>query len=310
MNEIDPRTIVSAVGHLAAERGVPIDDLWQGIADALHEAYLRLPDAFDDVALEIDIDSFTLAVKRVDGTDVTPEGFGRVGAGVFKREIAATVQRVQRRQALTVFTGRELTMVSGVVTHCTPRRAVIRVGNLEAVLPRSEQIPGEMLRRDQEIEAVLVELRHDGPDAMLLSRMHPQFLPQLLMQLVPAVASGAVTVEALARIPGQRTKVAISSPLGAREALRYVVGQGGVVIRGVQRALGPERVELVPFDSDPWTFVAAAVGVEMSCLTADGDVFVVRVPADQVAKVVGTQGSNVKAAVQLTGFDIRIESND
>jgi N utilization substance protein A len=306
MDTFDPHTAAAALEQLARERGISSGDLWQGVADALRAAYLRLPGAFDDARLEIHTENFSVSVKRPDGSDVTPEGFGRVGAAVFKRELVSTVARVQRTLALRAFTGRELSIVEGVVVHATDRRATIRIRDLEAVLPRSEQIPGERLRRGQEIYALLVELRPDGDDALLLSRIHPEFLPRLLPHLVPAVNDGRVEVKAVARVPGQRSKVAIFSPLGPREAMRNVVGAGGSVIRSVQRALGPEWIDLVAFDADPVVLTADALELDPSAVRLEAGRLLVAPPEEVRARVIGASGINLRLISQLVGLPIDV----
>lgn len=310
------RDAIAAIEDLAAKRGLDEGELWQAVADALLAAYRRTPGAHDDAEVRIDLESGTISVigfdrARLDGEDVTPEGFGRVAASVFRQVVAQRVDDAVRQRALARFAGREGTVVDARVKHVDARRAVVDVEGVEGVLPAAEQLPGDRLRPGGWVEAMIVALRDSGADALVLSRTHPDFVRALVAREVPQVADGSVEIVALAREPGRRTKLAVRSH-GAGDPVAAVIGAGGSRIRSVQHTLGAERVDVFAWDDDPAVLVKSALGVPdaqvVSFEPPGGDsghgTVTVRVPAGQTARAVGAGGSNVRVAGRVVGWKI------
>lgn len=321
MSSIDATSAASAVDEIAERHGIDPAGLWQAIADALLAAYQRLPDAHEDVDVRIHPDDFAISVVSfddpnagVDGVDVTPDGFGRIAARVFRDAVADHVAAAVRARALGVLAGREGTVVIGTVTHVNDRRAVVDVDGVAGVLPIEEQLPGEQLRRNQKVAALLVALRPSGDDVMLLSRTRTEFVTQLLFESVPELATGQVELLRVVRNPGRRAKVLVAAGEGTTaDPAGLVIGPGGAKIRNVTRDLGDERLDVVPWYEDSHDLIAAALGVTSSDVTVlveatedtRGDAEV-RVPATALARVVGTRGTNVHLAERLTGFHIDV----
>jgi N utilization substance protein A len=312
----DPYDAAAAVDEIAARHDIDPAGLWQAVADALLAAYFKLPDSRDDVEVRIDPETFAISVLDVSadpaGVDVTPDGFGRIAARVFRDAVDDHVAAAVRQRAVGLLAGREGTVVDGVVTHVNDRRAVVEVEGIAGVLPVEEQIPGEALRRGQRVAALLVALRPSGDDVMLLSRSRNEFIARLMVDAVPEVADGRVEVLRVVRNPGRRAKVLVAAAPGVHaDPAALVIGPGGSKIRNVTRDLGDERLDVVPWYDEPEVLVAAALGVE------PGDVRVlalptddqrgeaeVRVPTQALARVVGSRGTNVHLAERLTGFHV------
>jgi transcription termination/antitermination protein NusA len=306
----------AAVDEIAASHHIDPMGLWQAVADALHDAYRRLPGAHHDVDVRINTEDFAIAVVSFDGNpdgvDVTPADFGRVAAATFKEAIERHVAETVRARAVERLTGQEGTVVEGVVRHVTERRAVIDVDGVEGVLPVDEFIPGERLRTGSTVAALLVALRDRGDDVMRLSRSRTEFVRRLVVERIPEVADGQVELVRVARIPGKRSKILVAAAEGLRgDPAGVVIGPGGSKIRNVTRELADERVDVVAWDGDMTTAVAAALGVETTDVEVhdpvDGDdrwKAVVRVPGHLLARAVGAGGVNVTLAERLLGVRI------
>lgn len=317
----NPAAAAQAIEDLAASRNLSVDALWQAVADALLAAYNRLPGAQPDSDVSIDTDGFTISVISYAadpaGVDVTPEDFGRIAAAVFKQAVREFIDAQVRALQLHRFEGREDTVVYGRVVHVSARRALLEIEGVEGVLPASEQIPNERLREGDRIYVLILALRESGDDVLVLSRSHPRFVTRMLEEHISEIADGRVQIVDVAREAGRRSKVAVAlAHDGPSDPAGIVIGPRGSKINMVTPELGPERLDIISWDPDLATFVANALGVDRSCVTAvtpgtqgGRDVVSVVVPADQAGRAVGTAGVNVRLAERLCGVRIDLQQS-
>jgi transcription termination/antitermination protein NusA len=297
-----------AVRALASHRGISEDELWQAVADGLRTAYEALPNAHEGAVVSIDTENFEISV-HVGTQDVTPEGFGRIAASVFRSSLDRAVSDSVRRTALARFRGYEGQLVEGTVRHVTDRRAVLEVEGVSGVLPRSAQIPGERLTRGDRVKAVIMELRDSGDDAILFSRTAPEFLTALIADLHSEVAAGRIELVAVAREPGRRSKVAVYSD-GYKEPVAAFIGTGGSRIRPLQDELGPERLDVVAYSEDLQLFAASTLELPLAAIsvveTEDGTLVEAHCDRSLIGRVMGQAGSNIRLAEQLLGYPVKI----
>jgi N utilization substance protein A len=302
-----------AVRALASTRGIDEAELWQAVADAMRVAYGKMPGAASDVDLVIDVETFSVQVisydSSPDGEDVTPDGFGRIGAAVFRSALDEAVRASLRNKALARFVGREGEIVHGVVTHVTERRAVVSVEGIEGVLYRSQMLPGERLNRGDNITAILSSLRESSEDAFTLSRTDDRLLAALVAGH-PDVLDGSTEVVALAREAGRRAKVVVGESRW-RDPVAAFIGAGGDKIRRIQEAMHPERVDVVAYDSDPTRYALALLGVTEQkgiLVEGDGDRLTVKTANRETARrLLGPAAANVRLAEKLSGLRVNVE---
>ena len=188
----------------------------------------------------------------------------------------------------------------------------IDLGRATGIIPYEEQIPGERFRPGERIQAYLYSVDEGFRGVYLrLSRSHPRFLIKLFEMEVPELASGALEVKGVAREPGSRTKIAISSLDPHVDPVGSLVGQRGVRVSTVMAALGGERIDIIDWSEDTVAFIkeslSPATVVEV-LLDEEGHRATVTVTEDQQSLAIGRGGQNVRLAAKLTGWNIDINS--
>jgi N utilization substance protein A len=187
----------------------------------------------------------------------------------------------------------------------------VDLGRVEGWMPQDEQIPGEQLRVGRPVTVVVLEPKSRPRQAQVrVSRASRVFVLRLLEAEVPEIAAGAVQVRAVAREPGLRTKIAVSSQEPGIDPVGACVGPKGVRHRSLLAELGAEHVDIVPWDPDAERFVAGALGpATVASVTIDAETRTahVRVPRDQLSLAIGRDGQNARLAAKLTGWRVDIK---
>lgn len=188
----------------------------------------------------------------------------------------------------------------------------------EIVLPKSEQIRSDFFRKGDSVRGVIksVELRGNKP-AIILSRTSPAFLNKLFEQEIPEVFDGLITVEGVARIPGEKAKVAVDSYDDRIDPVGACVGVKGSRIHGIVRELGNENIDVINYTKNEQLFIARALSpakvtsMEIEMFSEEkngkkGRVSVLLKP-EEVSKAIGRGGVNIRLASELTGFEIDVK---
>ncbi len=188
----------------------------------------------------------------------------------------------------------------------------------EIVLPKSEQIRSDYFRKGESVRGIIksVELRGNKP-VIILSRTSPQFLEKLFEQEIPEVFDGLITIEGVARIPGEKAKVAVDSYDDRIDPVGACVGMKGSRIHGIVRELGNENIDVINYTKNTQLFIARALSpakvVSMKIHEEEGredgkkgrvDVFL---QPEEVSKAIGKNGVNIRLASQLTGYELDVQ---
>ena len=189
------------------------------------------------------------------------------------------------------------------------------LGRVQAVLPRSEQIPTEHYEVGERISAYVLEVRKSsrGPQ-IIVSRSHRNMLRRLLELEVPEIFNGTVEIKAIAREPGSRSKVAVAALQEGVDPVGSCVGMRGSRIQNIVNELNGEKIDIVEWSPDVRTFIANAlspakvVSVELDEEAEGGKTATVVVPDKQLSLAIGRDGHNVALAAKLTGYDLEIRS--
>jgi N utilization substance protein A len=190
----------------------------------------------------------------------------------------------------------------------------VDLGRAEGVMPPEEQIPGELLHPGRPVLVVILDTQRNPRQAqVLVSRAARSFVHRLLEAEVPEIKAGTVQVQAIAREPGLRTKIAVSSSQPGLDPVGACVGPKGVRHRALLSELANEHVDIVPWSEDPKLLVAAALGpakadkvtIDRATRTAT-----VLVPRGQLSLAIGRDGQNARLAAKLTGFRIDIKPSE
>jgi len=241
-----------------------------------------------------------------------PFDYGRIPAQASKQVLVQKIREAERDKQYEVFKDRIGEIINGAVKRVEYGNVVVDLGGAggEAVVRRDELIPREMFRPGDRIRAYVYDVRREarGPQ-IFLSRTHPQFTAKLFAQEVPEIYDGIVEVKAVARDPGSRAKIAVTSNDSSIDPVGACVGMRGSRVQAVVNELQGEKIDIIPWSPDAATFIVNALQpaeVMKVVLDEDSTRIEVVVPDDQLSLAIGRRGQNVRLASQLTGWDIDI----
>jgi N utilization substance protein A len=263
---------------------------------------------------ELDLDWSQVPEQQMSRTDVTPNDFGRIAGMTAKQVFQQRIREAERAIMYEEYVDRQGEVVTGIVQQAGDRNNVlVDLGKVEALLPRSEQVDGERYEQGSRIKAVIVEVRSGtkGPQ-VVLSRRDSRLIETLFELEVPEIADGLVTIRGVAREPGYRSKIAVESHVQGVDPVGACVGPRGSRVRMVVSELRGEKIDIIPWNTEPARFVAKALSparVREVYIDDDTRDATVVVPDDQLALAIGKEGLNARLATRLTGWKIDIKSD-
>jgi N utilization substance protein A len=239
-----------------------------------------------------------------------PMDFGRIAAQSAKQVIMQKVREAERLRQYEEFKDRQGEIINGIVKRTEYGNVIVDVGRGEAILRRDQLIQREAFRNGDRVRALIREVRHEtrGPQ-IFLSRTAPEFLAELFKMEVPEIYDNIIEIKAVARDPGSRAKMGVISYDSSIDPVGACVGMRGSRVQAVVNELGGEKIDIIPWNQDPATFLVNALQpAEVSKVVFDDDSerIEVVVPDEQLSLAIGRRGQNVRLASQLTGFDIDI----
>ncbi|MCL6647126.1 MAG: transcription termination factor NusA [Chloroflexi bacterium] len=275
-------------------------------------------EAVTDPALEISVEEAKRLLGRQPRVgeqveeDRTPKEFGRIAAQTAKQVIMQRLREAEREVVYDEYTDREGEIITGIVQRVEPNRLIIGLPRAEAVLPASEQVPGETYRVGQRIKAYLVEVNRTpkGPQ-LIASRTHRNLLRRLFELEVPEIANGIVEIKGIAREAGSRSKVAVAARQPGVDPVGACVGLRGIRIQNIVNEVNGEKIDVVEWHPDPAMFVAKALSpaqVLRVVINEEEKTATCVVPDRQLSLAIGKEGQNARLAAKLTGWRIDIKS--
>ena len=279
---------------------IAVDDVWEPGKEVLLEKARKI-----DPTVEVGDDVYvTMSTKE----------FGRIAAQTARNIIRQGIRDGERGQMMQEFQSKNQELVSALVERIDPRTgaATLRIGKAEAVLPRSEQVGGEVLEEGKHIRVYVVDVRETerGPRAVI-SRTHPDLVKRLFETEVPEIYDGTVEIKAVSREAGSRTKLAVVSHNPDVDAIGACIGARGSRVSSIVEELGGEKIDIVEYSDDPAKFIASALSpadVVSVTVAQDGSRSCrVTVPDSQLSLAIGNKGQNARLAAKLTGWKIDIK---
>ncbi|MGN0531286.1 MAG: transcription termination factor NusA [Eubacterium sp.] len=334
-----------AVRLLTAEKGISEEYLYEKISAAIVVAAKHDFNGKDIVHCDIDPDKQKIKVyvrKNVveeiedPDTDLTLEqaqlirksakvgktidiplktkSFGRIVAQTAKHVIRQGIREAERGQMLQEFQSKNQELLSAKVSRVDPvtGNITLEIGKNEAVLPRAEQVPGEVLTEGDMTKIFVVDVKDGtkGPKIMI-SRTHPGLVRRLFETEVPEIFDGTIEIKSVSREAGSRTKIAVFSKDEDVDPVGACIGPRGQRVSNIVDALGGEKIDIVKYSDDPAEFVAASLApsdvVSVEILDADAKTCRATVPDDQLSLAIGNKGQNVRLAAKLTSWKIDIK---
>ncbi len=239
-----------------------------------------------------------------------PIEFGRIAAQSAKQVIVQKVRDAERERMYDEYFNRIGEIVNGSVKRVEYGNVIVDLGRGEAIIRRDELIPREMFRYGDRVRAYVYDVRREqrGPQ-IFLSRTHPQFMAKLFMQEVPEIYDGIITIRSIARDPGSRAKIAVTSSDSSIDPVGACVGMRGSRVQAVVAELQGEKIDIIPWTDNIADLVVSALqpaDVAKVVLDEQAERIEVVVPDEQLSLAIGRRGQNVRLASQLIGWDIDI----
>ena len=304
----------AALNQVAAERGIEPEDVLETVRAALVSAYRKDHGGeIEELRAEIDSNSGEAKIFKND-KDVTPAGFGRIAAQTAKQVILQRIRESEKKAVIEEYQKKIGDILSGHIFRLEKGLIIVDLGRAQGIMLPSEQVRQEEYQMNQRLKVLVVDVRegHRGPE-IVVSRARPEFVEKLFALEVPELASGVVKVEVIAREPGERTKIAVSSSQENVDPVGSCVGQKGVRVQAVIAELGNEKIDIIHFSEDTEKFIANSLSpakvieVKLNKETKEAKV---QVFEDQLSLAIGKGGQNVRLAAKLTGWKIDIKGGD
>jgi len=245
--------------------------------------------------------------------EVTPKDFGRLAAQTAKQVIMQRLREAEREHIISEYSQYKDEIVTGTVERRDNRFVYVKIGNVEAVMPHNDQLPGENYNPQDKVRVLVTRVGSDSKGAQItVSRTAPDLVKRLFEQEVPEVYDGTVEIVSIAREAGDRTKIAVKSNDPDIDPVGTLVGPKGARVQNIVNELGGENIDVVKYEENPSDFIANAlnpaevIAVQFSGDDDDKNALVI-VPDYQLSLAIGKRGQNVRLAARLTGYKIDIK---
>lgn len=357
------KELLNALDALETEKGIKKEIVIDALEQSLVSAYKRNYDKAQNVEVEFDKrkgDIKVYSVKEVVNNvfdsrlevsledaleinkayevgdtirfEVTPRDFGRIAAQTAKQVIMQRVREEERQMIYDQYSKYENEIVSGEVERHDSRYIYVNLGNVEAVLSKKDQVPGEVYKSHDRIKVYIYKVvdpsannnepevenkdgkkrrKNRGPQ-VYVSRSHPDLLKRLFENEVPEIFDGTVEIKSIAREAGDRAKVAVYSAEEGVDPIGTCVGPRGERVQAIVNELNGEKMDIIEWSEDPAKYISNALNpaniVEVRFDPENERVCTVIVPDDQLSLAIGKRGQNARLAAHLTGYKIDIKS--
>lgn len=350
------KELLNALNALETEKGIKKEVVIDALEQALVSAYKRNYDKAQNVEVEFDKrkgDIKVYSVKEVVNNvfdsrlevsledalainkayevgdtirfEVTPRDFGRIAAQTAKQVIMQRVREEERQMIYDQYSKYENEIVTGEVERHDSRYIYVNLGNVEAVLSKKDQVPGEVYKSHDRIKVYIYKVvdpsannneaeaenkegkkkkKNRGPQ-VYVSRSHPDLLKRLFENEVPEIFDGTVEIKSIAREAGDRAKVAVFSAEEGVDPIGTCVGPRGERVQAIVNELNGEKMDIIEWDEDPAKYISNALNpaniLDVIFDPENERVCTVVVPDDQLSLAIGKRGQNARLAAHLTG---------
>ena len=249
------------------------------------------------------------------GEDVTKEivfeKFGRRAILTLRQTLASKILDLQKDAIYTKFKAMEGEIVVGEVYQIWKREVlVLDEEHNELILPKEEQIPSDRYRKGETIRAVIKDVQNaNNNPKVIISRTSPEFLRRLFEIEVPEIHDGLILLKGIARIPGERAKIAVESYDDRIDPVGACVGVKGSRIHGIVRELRNENIDVINYTTNPELYIRRALSpakVSSIRINEEEKCAEVMLLPEEVSLAIGKGGLNIKLATMLTGYQIDV----
>lgn len=334
--------ILSVLEYMEKEKGIPRADMIATIANALKTAAQKGVNSGQELKIEINpkngqlhawsllkvVDSVSnpkteIHVERAQAMkpgavigeilekELDPSTLGRIAAQTARQAVMQRLRQFEKDRIFDDFKDQVGNIVTGTVRRRERNDLYIDLGKAEAVMPGKEQVPGEEYQPGERIRCLLLNIESTprGPE-IILSRGSPRFVRRLFELEVTEIADGTVKIEAFAREPGYRTKIAVTSADPKVDPVGACVGARGARVKTIVRELNGEKIDIIRYFSDPREMVIEAMKPAVPreiVIDEKSHRILLKVATDDLAIAIGRKGQNARLTSRLIGWRLDIE---
>ena len=304
--------LLKGVDFLHREKNIPRELIFSGIEKAVRLAITKKYETEDGIEVAINRDSGIISAKRGDHV-LTPDELGRIAAQSAKQLMIQNFREAESEEVFAKYKDRKGDIVYATVQRVERGLALcnLEADRAEAILPKSEQVPGEMPHTNERLKGIILDVRRTGNRVkIVLSRTHPDFLRRLFEEEIPEIADHVVEIRAVAREAGHRSKIAVSSIDMKVDCVGACLGTKGSRIKNIIEELGgQERIDVVRWNDSLQVLIDNTLKpakIDEVFLYEKLGRAIVLVKDDQLSLAIGRKGQNVRLASRLVGWDIEI----
>ncbi|MCF6150515.1 MAG: transcription termination/antitermination protein NusA [Candidatus Kuenenia sp.] len=306
---MDKESLLRLVDSLHRDKEIAKEVVFQGIEAALTTAAKKHFRSQEAVSIQIDRTTGEIVAMEGD-RKIDPSELGRITAQTAKQVIIQKIREAERDVIYEDFSDRKGVIVSGKVQRFEGATMIVNLGKTEGVLQKSEQTANEQYNIGERVRAIVLDVKKVGTRVKItLSRTHPDFVRKLFELEVPEIAENTIEIKALAREPGHRTKIAVSSTDENVDCVGACVGMRGSRIKNIVDELNGEKIDIIRWSEEPEVLLPNALKpAEVSgiILSPENRTATIVVPNDQLSLAIGKRGQNVRLASRLTEWNIDI----
>jgi len=283
--------------------------------------YKVVVDEVKDPNIEIDKES----AKEKSGEDfnvgddyveeIPTEEFGRRMVINLKQNLNQKIREIEKEITYNTYKDLVGEILVGEIYQIKPTSILLIHNSNEVIFPKGEQIPKERYKKGDTTRAIVksIEKRQSGPPLIIVSRADEQFLYKLFELEIPEIYDGIIEIRGIAREPGERAKIAVTSNDDRIDAVGACVGMKGIRIHSIVRELSNENIDVINFTDDPALYISRALSpAKLNDIYLDSQNKIAKIYADedQISLIIGKSGQNIKLASKLTGYQIDVVRNE
>jgi len=308
--------LLAILDQMEREKGINKEVLIEAVESALLSAARKVVDVKPDEELKIEIDRTTGKIRAFKNkAEITSIDFGRIAASTARQVIIQKIREAEKEVVFNEFQSKVGEIVSGGVYRFEKGNIIVDLlGKAEGTLLKREQSPKEEFKQGQRIRAYILEVRKDSKGSqIILSRTHPNLVKKLFELEVPEIYEGIVEIKAIARQPGERTKIAVWSKNERVDSVGACVGMRGNRVRNIVNELQGEKIDIVRYNEDIKEYIKAALSpakINEIRLNKDSLKAEVIVDDDQLSLSIGKHGQNVRLASKIIGWELDIRTKE
>ncbi|MFW6005861.1 MAG: transcription termination factor NusA [Candidatus Bipolaricaulota bacterium] len=303
---------IEALEDMAKDKGIERDELYEMVEVGLQAAYQEEYDTEEDVDVDIDQNSGDIFIE---GEQIQLGQFGRIASKKAEDVIRQLIREKQNELMYETYLKRKGELVNGSIHRFEGSDVWLNLGEVEALLPGSERIPGERYQQGDSLRAYLYRVEKKSGGLLLrVSRSMKEFVAKLMELEVPEIEDELLEIVKIAREPGKRSKVAVQSLDEQIDPVGTCVGAGGSRVKEITEELNGEKIDVIRWSDDRELLIrnslepASVLSIEFNENDRGEEIAKVMVPKDDLAYAIGQNGQNVRLTVDLVDCDIDVRS--